>query len=703
MWTMPRSRLLRRRCLFLLAALSITCTRVESVIYIKNVILQVSPASTVERGSELTLTCNADVVQSGSSSPLLKFTFFKDFDNHNSVHMLYTNTSYEVKYTINKARASHSGTYKCEVMDDNKHKDSSPQTIIIKGQQTPVLSVDKKSVYEGDTVKITCDAGDEGGKLTFIFKEGSREIHRQTDDTGKVQWNHSLTSVGMADLSCLYLINTGSEILKSNLSNTVSVIVKGLDFTPTITVLPSTQVIEGDSVHIRCGVEGGSRTLADLSLSKGRRLLGMGNYTEYKVNAKATDAGKYECSARVKTVEKSVYANLTVKELFSTPVLTITPTEVFERQRFTLACKSSNIALEKIRHEDVKYSIYRNNQTLSSVNGIYETIAQTETNGKYTCSAQVNTTIIKWSQPIIFTAKVLVSKPIISVPGEVILGRPFQIQCYSQKGSFPIVYKLKRNDVILSQTRVSKPTEKAIFNASIVSEGEIHQFRCEAQNENTETVQMSDKLYSLVTVPVGKPYLMTLPVLHDISEDHNITFVCSVQTGTPPFTFQWYLGESQYPLTTNVEMKNYSKYTLSLPTSIHDGNYYCKVSNSAGKEEVSDQIVITVNMARWKMGLIIGACLLFVSMLILALALLIRYRAKRVKVNGSNGAGIWSVRPPVLDSSEAVDVEEPEEPNVEYTEVLHPQTANPAEVPLKKGTDTVYSEVQSLSPELCVD
>lgn len=100
-------------------------------------------------------------------------------------------------------------------------------------------------------------------------------------------------------------------------------------------------------------------------------------------------------------------------------------------------------------------------------------------------------------------------------------------------------------------------------------------------------------MFLYLLVPVGKPYLMTLPVLHDISEDHNITFVCSVQTGTPPFTFQWYHGESQYPLTTNVEMKNYSKYTLSLPTSIHDGNYYCKVSNSAGKEEVSDQIVIT--------------------------------------------------------------------------------------------------------------
>ncbi|KAF5897017.1 platelet endothelial cell adhesion molecule-like isoform X1, partial [Clarias magur] len=673
-------------------------TRVESEIFIRNVSLHVSPENTLDRGAELTLTCHADVFHSGNSTPLLKFTFFKDYDNHNTVHMSY-NTSNEVKYTIAKARASHSGTYQCDVMAGDKHEASSTQTIVVKGLQTPVLSVDKKIVYEGDTVHLTCDAEDEGGELTFILNEGAREIYRVKDTKGTVKKDHPMNpmSAGMASLSCSYFINTGSEIIKSNLSNTVSVTVRGLDFRPTITVLPSTQVIEGDSVHIRCGVEEKSPTSAFLSLSRGSRLLAMGNNTEYTANVKATDSGKYECMASVKKVERSVHAILTVTELFSTPVLTVTPAEVFERQRFNLTCKSSNVASEKIGHEDVKYSIYRNDQTLVSVNGVYSRMAENETNGEYTCSAQVNTTIIKWSQPIIFTAKVLVSRPTIKVLGEVILGQPFQIECRSPSGSFPIIYSLVRKRTSRRQPQVlTSASEKAIFNASIVTEAEIHEFTCEAQN-NGKSV-MSDELYAPVTVPVGTPHLMTLPVLHDISEDHDIKFVCSVRTGTPPITFEWYHGENRYPLSSRTVSTNYSEYVLSSPTSVHDGNYYCKAFNNAGKQEVSDQIVITVNMARWKMGLIVGACLLLVSMLVLALTLLIRYRAKRVKVNGINGAGIWSVKPAVLDSSEAVDVEEPEEPNVEYTEVMHPQPTNPEEVPLKKGTDTVYSEVQSLSP-----
>ncbi|GAA6069608.1 platelet endothelial cell adhesion molecule isoform X1, partial [Tachysurus ichikawai] len=54
-----------------------------------------------------------------------------------------------------------------------------------------------------------------------------------------------------------------------------------------------------------------------------------------------------------------------------------------------------------------------------------------------------------------------------------------------------------------------------------------------------------------------------------------------------------------------------------------------------------------------------------------------RERQTELKVTSSNGAGIWSERPPVLDSSGVMDVEEPEEPNVEYTEVLHLQMADP--------------------------
>lgn len=91
-------------------------------------------------------------------------------------------------------------------------------------------------------------------------------------------------------------------------------------------------------------------------------------------------------------------------ELFSKPVLTITPPEVFEREQFTVTCSSSEFASERIERRDVTFFIYRYKQKLHSHNGTYITTASTETNGNYTCTAQVNDTI-KWSRSVFLTAK----------------------------------------------------------------------------------------------------------------------------------------------------------------------------------------------------------------------------------------------------------------------------------------------------------
>lgn len=86
-----------------------------------------------------------------------------------------------------------------------------------------------------------------------------------------------------------------------------------LDFKPTISVFPSERVIEGDSVHISCGLAGDYHGSPSLSLSKGSHLFQTGNVSEYKTVVKAIDSGIYECSANMNNVVKSVYANLTVK------------------------------------------------------------------------------------------------------------------------------------------------------------------------------------------------------------------------------------------------------------------------------------------------------------------------------------------------------------------------------------------------------
>ncbi|MCJ8730093.1 hypothetical protein PDJAM_G00114230 [Pangasius djambal] len=597
--------------------------------FLRTVTLYVKPANTVERGSELTLICVAKVVHSGSNSPLLQFSFFKDYDNHNTVHIAQTNTSDQVTYAIPKARASHTGTYHCDVRAKDQYMESSTENIIVKGLQIPVLSVDKLYVTEGDTVMVTCSAKEESGELSFSIKDGSREIYHRRSSSGEVQKDYSHMSVGMARLSCSYFINVGSRTLSSNDSNVVSVVMKELDITPTITVLPSTEVIEGDSVHITCGVEGKNYSSLLLSLSKGSQLLQTGKNLEHTFLA--NDSGKYECSAMVNNVEKEVYANLTVKELFSKPVLNIIPAEVFERQQFTVTCTSFEFASERIGRHDVKYSIYRNNQklSLSSIDGTYRATAHTGTNGNYTCTAQVNNTM-KSSRSTFFTAKVLVSRPTITVLDEVVLGQSFRIECSSENGSLPITYTLKQNQMTLNQTRVSKPFQKAVFDARIWSEKEIREFRCEAQNNGADSARTSDALLAPVIVPVGKPILMILPVADDITEDHEVQFHCFVRKGTPPFSFKWYQGENRSPVHTNTVMKNHSAYSISSVKSVNEGSYYCEALNGAGQVEVSDSVLVTVRMARWKKGLIVGTCLLCVTGLVLAV-LVMYYKAKRGK------------------------------------------------------------------------
>ncbi|XP_060725008.1 platelet endothelial cell adhesion molecule isoform X1 [Tachysurus vachellii] len=667
MWTVRCSRL-NRLPLFLLAIIATTCTGAESGFVLKSVELHVTPADTVERGTELKLTCIANVGHSGTS-PVLHFSFFKDYNKHNSVHISQTNTSNQVTYSISKARASHSGKYQCDVKVNGQYMESSNQMISVKGLQTPVLSVDKQDVNEGSTVRVHCRAEEESGDLIFLIKNGSSELYHGQGSSGEVQWNLALQHVGTSELSCSYAIRLPLDTLQSNTSNVVSVVVRELDFKPTIRVFPSEHVIEGDSVDISCGLAGDYHGSPSLSLFKGLHLFQTGNVSEYKTVVNANDSGSYECSVRMDNVVKSVYANLTVKELFSTPVLTIIPAEVFEGQQVTVTCSSSEFASERIGRRDVRYSIYRNNQELGSSDSSYRDKASSRTNGNYTCTARVNNTV-KWSDMKVFIAKVLISKPTITVRGEVILGRSFQMECRSDRGSFPITYTLKRNNVVLARTSVSEAYQKAIFNSSIQHENQIQEFRCEAQNNGEDSAQMSDALLTSVTVPVQKPTLMTLP--EDITEDDEVNFLCFVMKGSPPISFKWYKDDNRRPLDTVTVMTNFSMYSVPSVKSFHSGSYHCEALNGAGKVEVSNTIPITVKMARWKKGLIVGVCVLCVIGLILTLLKL--YWANRVKVTSSNGAGIWSERPVVLDSSGVV---EPEEPNVEYTEVLHVQMADP--------------------------
>lgn len=94
--------------------------------------LDVIPARDVERGTNLTLTCIANIGHSGTL-PLLQFSLYKDYNKHNSINISQTNTSNHMNFSIPDARASDTGSYQCEVKVNSQYRDSSIVQISVKG------------------------------------------------------------------------------------------------------------------------------------------------------------------------------------------------------------------------------------------------------------------------------------------------------------------------------------------------------------------------------------------------------------------------------------------------------------------------------------------------------------------------------------------------------------------------------------------
>uniref|UniRef100_A0A4W4EIT2 Ig-like domain-containing protein n=1 Tax=Electrophorus electricus TaxID=8005 RepID=A0A4W4EIT2_ELEEL len=569
---------------------------------IRSVTLSVDPAADVERGANLTLTCAVDAAHSGGVMPAYQYSFFKDYEKRELARPQPTDNVGRVVYSIPSARAIHSGKYQCKVVIDGQNWSTQAEAaangfLERAGLQAPVLTVDKTAVREGETVSITCRADGEMGKLTFSIKDGSDEVHRKETDSGHMQEIIPLRSARTASLTCSYFLAIGTKTLhfSSPLTYLPPVsFVPELDITPSVTVHPQTGVIEGDTVNITCSVNPHYQDLSSLSLNlmKGPKILDMKNAT-YSKCVLASDSGEYECSAELDGVRKSAY-----KLLFSQPTVTVTPTDVFEGQDFTVHCRSLDFASERIRRDDVKYSILRNedNVTLGRFDGTYRAMAGTKTNGNYTCSAQVRT-IVKRSTSVSFEAKVLVSRPVITVDERVVLGRPFNIYCYSENGSLPINYTLIWKRTVLNHSILTHTRQQAQFTATVHSEADVHSLACGAQNYDRKQPLMSSTLKASVTgeltVMFHPAFLTVVPTPEDIVEGHDIYLICSIMRGTPPFTIKWYRQDDRGLLYTNTVSTNSSSHTLVGVHNENSGTYYCDVQNYGSDRALSNKVSFT--------------------------------------------------------------------------------------------------------------
>ncbi|XP_077460325.1 platelet endothelial cell adhesion molecule isoform X2 [Stigmatopora argus] len=661
----------------------------QSMFTIRNISISLEPGSNVARGTNVTVRCQALVSSSGSGTLSREYTIYKD-----SI-VVYTKTSSssgDLIYRLFDARVFNTGKYKCMINIEGKRLTSEAKKLSVTGLSTPLLNLKTAMISEGEELTARCTAPGETGAIIFYFYDGTKEILEDRVNSNQSEVKLRFNSVGIHKLYCSYTVFVTPQSFPSDKSGTMTIIVKELSIAPVLEIFPYSKIYEGDRLDIMCGIRDLMPEMqgnVHLYLSRGTQLLSRGNTNvNHSMIALAKDTEEFECRLEMGNVVKVDTKKVAVTELFSVPTLSMSPSEVFQREYMTLSCKSDSFALERIHRDDLIYTMDPPESLLvQKSTGVFVGKALLY-DFNYTCIAQAKG-IRKYSRLLTVRPKVTVSTPRISVAGRAVLGRPFKILCQSDTGSLPINYTLLQDYEQLSMAIVKMPFEQALFTITINHPGDINKFMCEAKNSQREG-PLSKRLDATVVVPLSHPTLTVIPNFLEIAEGDHLFLICGVK-GTPPITFKWYRDDSNKPIFTTTSDKNNTDYQIQALGKDDSGSYYCEALNYANNVVRSAPVTIEVRLALWKKALIGGFCLLVLGVLVVAIVLC--FRSKRGKVEMVD-ISVWSERPPQTGNDEESSMVS-NEPDVEYTEVVHPQPTDISRAPLRKGTETVYSELQN--------
>ncbi|XP_029364006.1 platelet endothelial cell adhesion molecule isoform X2 [Echeneis naucrates] len=704
------------------------CVNGQSLLTIDGVFLAIRPNTSVQSGTPVSVNCHVSV--SHDNIPNLTHTF--QFRRDDAVIGTFNTSDDSVTYELNPARAADSGNYDCHVIVLGKHITSRMEKLNVTGLQTPILYLNKATVYEGDDFTATCSAPEERGSLVFhffqVFGNKKPTEMKQVAPTGNSsETTLVLREVGNYTLHCNYEINLVSGTRKSKNSNKIQVEVEGLRISPEMNVLPFPDIFEGDIVEAVCKVKNSLKNV-EVFLTKDKRILKKGIVgLSHPFKAQEVGSGKLVCKAEFGNVQKKTYQEIIVKELFSKPKLTVNPDDLFVGKRFKLTCSVTVYEPKKITNKNMQFSIYRNNVKIAPSQMLITEGNQDKT-GNYTCKVKTVSLVhnfVKESETVVVKVKVYPTKPVMSVVGgTLILGKSFQMRCHSEAGTLPITYKLFGPRDLNEKRLVSKPGEEAIFNASgIRDSSDLKKFICHANNSQFMAPVVGSwqqlPFSTFIIEPVTNPVLIIGSSMGDVSEGQDVTLTCSVQKGTLPVNFTWYHTQKESPLNSQTFDSLQGSYIIYNVKGDHKGGYYCVSNNLANEAKRSSIVMITVKLAGWKRGLIGVLCILLMLALILFIALkkksLLHFKRKRTdklsvksastkmerlsltqaEVNeaanvtpGMMGKSVWSEHVSGSESDDQISVTATEP---QYKEVTTRQ-GDPNEAAVETSTDTGHNE-----------
>ncbi|KFO87604.1 Platelet endothelial cell adhesion molecule, partial [Buceros rhinoceros silvestris] len=692
--------------------------------------IKVQPSVKVKNGAPMSIVCHADISKSTDFQLKHNFTIFKDRK------LVFTTVSdkSDAQYEIPRARSSDSGDYKCTVEANGKTKSSDVlHDVWITGMTKPILTADKKQVFEGEIVKLRCELPEEEPPLYFFFRKIKMNSTPQVTRVNERHRNFSVVEISVEEgdnilqFDCYGGRYISSEFETSEHSNTTLVMVKEPFTKPTLSVKHSRNVTEGDRIQFECSAVAAQMRDIEIILQKNKTILKSvrdEKLLKYSAVATLEDSGEYLCKVEQGGASKTTKINIVVSELFPKPILAASMSKLDENKELTLNCSISGF-------RKANFSILRKNSNgatwLKNSRNLTIRVKVNDT-GSYICKAEVKG-IVKESKPVRINVYAPVSKPTLSaVSGlpEVVLGKPLWLMCRSAMGTPPITFTFyKGNDT----KKIVTNDTYATFLDENIRQNDKRPYKCSARNNHSSGMKTSNILNITVIVPIGNASLGSVPY-GEVEDGSETAFLCSVNEGSWPIYFRIFRKTDRevlvYDKHVNADRVLWRKEAMKRQDT---GTYYCTASNRASVDVKSHSITISVVLAAWKKGVIAAFVLIPMAgavALILWWFLCKKKKAKgpSMEMSGSalatnltsekltrqhndgdyySGSGYIEDSDNHMKSTDDSKGPELESAEVEYTEV-EVSTLDPHReidsvpihfpAPGQKGTETVYSEIR---------
>ncbi|XP_053181576.1 B-cell receptor CD22-like [Scomber japonicus] len=331
--------------------------------------VSVSPSGEIIEGSSVTLTCSSD------ANPAANYTWYKKNVNPGLQPL-----SKEPQLVFSSIQSSDSGEYYCTAENQLGKRTSEYIFIDVKyAPKLPSVSVSPSGeIIEGSSVTLNCSSdANPAAKYTW-YKKNQPLFPAQ-------EGNYKFTSISSEDRGMYYCKSENQHGWINSSSLFIDVLYAPK--LPSVSVSPSSEIIEGSSVTLTCSSDANPAA----------------KYTWYKENVnpdlqplskepqlvfssiQSSDSGEYYCTAENQLEKRtSEYIFIDVTYAPKLPSVSVSPSgEIIEGSSVTLNCSSD-------ANPAANYTWYKENEDSPKASGQIFTITDVrpEHSGNYSCEAQ---------------------------------------------------------------------------------------------------------------------------------------------------------------------------------------------------------------------------------------------------------------------------------------------------------------------------